>query len=131
MPSTDSISQRSAEIQAAIAAIQPAIRGLQDDTLVSLSDDTKSFVQKNLNAHNRRLDLLYKEATALDNVDRADNALALDGYPNPVILDVPTKVMEELTGQQADYAAAFGEFRVDNTEAVKGTVSLGPLVDKP
>lgn len=101
-PATDALRN---ELNAAVAKLEPQIRGLEDLSRVSLSAETMRFVRQEIDDHKRRLNLEQAALAALA-------ALDLDGYPLMPKAEVPPAVFDEMQEQIADLAAAFLEFEV-------------------
>lgn len=129
MPS-DSIDGLKQELKGAISALVQPIRGLEDLTKVSLSPEALASVQSELSRHKRRKELLEAGLSSLDALQNATATLVADGYPEPLVIEVPQAVSDELIGQQADLEAAFSQFKPE-PRAVGGTISLGTPVDNP
>lgn len=92
------------ELNAALAKLEPQIRGfralINDD---DLSQESRNFIQVELNDHVRRRDLIKSNLTTLD-------ALEGDDYPNMPVAVVPQAVFVDLAAHNSDIDAALAEF---------------------
>lgn len=127
---SDTIAGLGTELDAALAALVPKIRGLEDLTKVSLSPQPAASVQTALAAHNRRRDYIQVVKAKLADLIDARANLVDDGYPQPILATVSPSIFQEFLEQQADLAAAFGEFQQE-PKAVSGSLVLPNPTDKP
>lgn len=92
------------ELNLALAKLEPQIRGfralINDD---DLSQDSRNFIQAELNDHVRRRDLIRSVLTTMD-------ALDADDYPNMPKAVVPQAVFVDLAAHNSDIDAALAEF---------------------
>ncbi len=116
---------RRTELLAAIAVLEPQIRGLHDLITTSISDDLKAAIQHQIVVRERRDSLLHMEIAALDEVNVAQDALLADGYPalNTGVLE--PSLFQELTGEESDLDAAVAVFGQQSTISV-GTPTFTP-----
>jgi hypothetical protein len=122
--------QLRAELNAALAVLQPQIRGLHDLSAVSISADLQSSVRNEITARERRRDLIQAVLNNLDTTLSSLIALEHDGYPAlPSTQMVPAQ-FEELQGQSADLTAAIKVF-AEQPVASQMTVALGQPAEKP
>ncbi len=121
---------RRTELLAAIAVLEPQIRGLHDLMATSISPDLQAAVQHQITVRERRNSLLHAEITAMDMVNADHDALLADGYPalNDAILD--SNLMAELTGEESDLDAAVGVF-APTPQATSLSMSFGSPEPKP
>jgi len=118
------------ETEAALAVLTPQIRGLDDLSRVSLSEEALRSVALARGVHDRRRVLLQALLAALADVAMAQLALAGDGYPELPKGEVLFLVYQELEGQMADIAAAFARFEPEPV-ADRLAVVLGVPAEKP
>jgi hypothetical protein len=118
-----------AELEAALAVLEPELRGLRDLFVVSISAPLQSSVNEQILVRQRRVDLINATLAALDGVVTARTALEADGYPALPDAPLPADQFTELQGQDADFKAAIGVFEVAAATTV--TVNLGDPVPKP
>lgn len=112
-----------AELLAALAVIEPQIRGLHDLTTVSITDELKAAIEAQIGPRERRRDLIQAVLDALD-------ALEADGYPTLAPADLPANLFAELQGENTDIEAAVGVFD-EALPASHIAVVLGEPVEKP
>ncbi|CAB4192696.1 hypothetical protein UFOVP1244_66 [uncultured Caudovirales phage] len=111
-----------AELAAAIALLDPQIRGMEDLAQVSMTEETLSFVRRDFVNYSRRRTLCLAVVSALD-------ALEADGFPDVLLDHLPADNYAELQEQRADLLAAIGQF--DQALAAKIDAELGEPTDKP
>jgi hypothetical protein len=126
---TDSRSALRAELLAAIATIDPQIRGLHDIEAVSISDALRLDVQQQSQERENRRTLVQAVLNQLDSLDGALALLEADGYPTLPQLDLPDALFAELQGQLKDIEIAAALFSAE--KAAKLTVNFGQPVAKP
>ena len=99
-----------AEIQAALAVVQPQIRGLHDLLETDISPALKAVITSTVQARENRQNLLLAVIRGLDATLGALQNLDADGYP--ALPDVLLSVDEatELSGEKTDLEAAIGIF---------------------
>lgn len=119
---------RRAELLAAIAVLEPQIRGLKDLMGASISDDLKAAVQHQIVVREQRHGLLVGEIATLDQVNMAQDALLADGYPTLDTSILESRLFQELTGEESDLDAAIAVFAGQNPQATGLAVSLGQPV---
>lgn len=118
-----------AELLAALAVLYPQIRGLEDLGHVSISGELASSVAAQLEAHVRRRDLIQATLDGLDAVLAQRDALAVDGYPETPLADIPINLFRELQGEMDDLVKAAAIFEAEPPPTA--TVALGEPTDKP
>lgn len=116
---------RRAELLAAIAVLEPQIRGLQDLMGTSISGDLKNAIQHQIDVRTHRHGLLVGEIATLDQVNMAQDALLADGYPTLDTSVLESRLFQELTGEESDLDAAVAVFGQQATIAV-GTPTFTP-----
>lgn len=116
---------RRAELLAAIAVLEPQIRGLHDLMTTSISADLKNAIQHQIDVRERRHELLVGEIAMLNQVNMAQDALVADGYPalNTGVLE--PSLFQELSGEESDLDAAVAVFGQQATISV-GTPTFTP-----
>lgn len=119
------------EINKAIAALDPEVRGLDDLTKVSLSSATLAVVADAKESHRRRRELLNVVIQDLDQLENALTNLTNDGYPALPKSNVDELVFAELQGQLADLQSAIAQFQPAEAKAATLTLALGPPTKKP
>lgn len=114
-----------AELDAALAAIDPQIRGLRDllelDIASAAVHDT---YQAEFDILSQRRTLIAHVLAALDSVVAAMDALEADGYPNIAQVPVDAAIFDEMSGEISDMEAAFKLFAA-RLAASKLAVNLG------
>lgn len=121
----DLISNLLEEFQAAIAVLDPQIRGLTDLAVpgVSISDGLRTEVQGQIAERDQRKTLIENAAAAL-------NALVADGYPDLPQDTIDQALYTELQGQMDDQKAAASVFEA-TPAAATATITFGQPVSKP
>lgn len=119
-----------AELNAAIAVIDPQIRGLHDIAVVSISATLLTEVNKEIFDRERRRVLLQNAINCLNATNDAMTALQRDGYPALPDEPLSSTSYAELQGQSNDFDAAIGVF-VAETPASNVSIGLGSPADKP
>lgn len=102
-----------AELAAAIAVINPKIRGLQELLAVPfISEALAAHIRDELEADQRRLNLLHTVLARLDDVVDALVELEATGYPTVPPVTLPTPLLDELQAMLADLQQAAQIFSV-------------------
>jgi hypothetical protein len=120
-----------AELEAALAVLEPELRGLRDLFVVSVSPALQSSINDQILVRQRRVDLINATLAALDSAVAARTALEADGYPALPDAPLPADQFTELQGQDADLQAAIGVFEEAPPPATTLTVNLGEPIPKP
>ena len=102
------------ELAAALAALEPQIKGLQGLAATGVSSETVAVL-------NREASTQIERRQLIENVQTAIGALQANGYPNVPLVSAPSHVIAELQDQQAADAAAIGLF--NEVVAVTGDTS--------
>ncbi len=100
-----------AEIQTAVDALEPIIRGLQDFAKMSISPDAIKAINAELVVRQRRLDLLNTLLASMGSVISNLNALYTDGYPTFSPNQGAQAVFQEIQTETADLQLASNLFR--------------------
>jgi hypothetical protein len=129
MPHPDDAAYR-AELEAALAALEPQLRGLHDLLHVSISSQLIAEINHAINEREERKRLIYDVIAALDAIAAADAALMADGYPDLPPAQLDAALFNELQGQEADLDAAIEVF-VPPQQAATMTIGLGSPEPKP
>lgn len=98
-----------AELTAALAVIEPQIRGLE--ALIKfpqISPDTASAILNVIDIRVRRRRLIATALASLDLVVEAEAALEMDGYPALGAIPVLASIEEEILQDLMDLEAAVG-----------------------
>lgn len=120
------------EMTQALAVIEPQIRGLDDLTHVSLSNETLGAIRTADDNRKRRRGYLTQVIAALEALQRALDNLTTDGYPAVPKSDVTAEIFAELEGQRADEAAALAQFQQEAAPVADVlTIDLGQPANKP
>jgi len=119
-----------AELDAAIAVIDPQIRGLHDIAVVSITTNLLIEVNKEISDRERRRVLLQNAINCLNAANEAMTALEHDGYPELPPEQLSSTNYAELQGQSSDFDAAIGVF-VPEAKAATVSIGLGNPEDKP
>jgi len=119
----DSIPALDAELTAALAVLEPQIRGLTDLTGIPASAELTAGIQGSLAAHTRRRDLITAADAALD-------ALEADGYPNPVRSLISAGAFLELAGQILDQEAATAVFEAKPIMQITGDLAAAIVTEQ-
>lgn len=104
-----------AELNAAIAVLDPQIRGLDDMEHVSVSPELRAQFSATKKARIRRRDLCQAVLNNLDATFNAIKALEADGYPNLPPVAISPNLMTELGGQDSDLDEAIKLFEEDKS----------------
>ncbi len=116
------------ELAAALALLEPQIRGLEDILHIPPSKDLGAIVAEELRALRRRRDLILATIGALDTVVGARENLVADGYPTVMEVQVPEALFQELKAEVSDVEAAAAMFEA---AAANVAIALGTPEDKP
>ena len=117
-----------AEYEAALAALEPQIRGLIDLIKTATSAELQTSLQAELDQLKERRKLLNNGIAALDEITAAQEALAADGYPAVPMAVLSAPTLEELNAEVKDIEAAQALFEAG---AEKIEIHLGVPTDKP
>lgn len=99
-----------AELLAALAVVEPQVRGLRDFSKVSLSPETIEAIRIQIEARSARANKIHSVLAALDAVVTARAALELDGYPALEHAEVFTTIYKEIQEQRRELELAAGIF---------------------
>ena len=105
-----------AELLAALAVIEPQIRGLEALLKFPISSDTEAGIMAAIDLRTRRRDLIRAELDALDAGAAAQMALEADGYPALDPMPVAPEMVQEILRDLADLEAAIGVFTQGHPE---------------
>jgi hypothetical protein len=111
----------SAQLAAARAVLAPQIRGLADLAATSVSTDLRVKLEEVRQARQRRDDLIASAEAARDAYIATLERLEDDGYPALPTIPVLGSLMNEITEENADLAAATAIFR----DATAATMAIG------
>ncbi len=117
-----------AELEAALAVIEPQIRGLHDLAEIPSPADLLTEVAEQIAFREHRRSLIRGVVDALDQVIVALDLLEADGYPDLPDEMVSQQVLDELDREIADLEAAREVFEI--SVAARAIVGLGLPVDK-
>lgn len=117
---------RRAELNAALAVVNPQIRGLQDLSVTSISAELKAQIALQVDARSRRVTLINAELAALDTAVQAMNNLEADGYPDLPATPIIGSLFEELHEENADLTAALAVFASEQITAGPMTMTANP-----
>jgi hypothetical protein len=117
-----------AELEAALAVIEPQIRGLNDLLNVSISGELAASIRGELAEREHRRDLIVAAIACLDALQAAMDALEADGYPALPPATIIASQYAELQGQASDLTTAVAVF---DEQASQLTVGLGTPAAKP
>jgi hypothetical protein len=109
-----------ADLEAALAILDPQIRGLNDLSHTSISPALLVEVEAQITARVHRHDLIQAVLDSLDAVDERLSALDADGYPVLPAAPVMGSLFSELQEEKSDLAAAIAVFATEQ-------ISAGPL----
>ena len=118
-----------AEIDAAVAVMEPQLRGLEDLARIDAPAEVIALVNAQLAKHKHRYDLLLAVLQALDSVAAARQELDDDGYPAIPSVPTGTDVMGEFKEEMSDIEAAAALF-TDSVRASGLGIELGPPKEK-
>lgn len=99
------------ELLAALAVVQPQIRGLEKIVNDLPIDPALTAVQEQIVGRKRRRDLIKAVLQKLDELLAALQALYDDGYPKLDQTEVPDEILAELVAEEEDIAAGVGVFK--------------------
>jgi hypothetical protein len=119
-----------AEYEAALAAINPEIRGLHYVANDSVSSELITNYNEQIVEREHRRDLIQAAVDSLDFVVVARRTLAADGYPILPKIQLSTELYQEAKRQNSDTDAALGIFESPPV-ASRISAELGPPADKP
>lgn len=119
-----------AELLAALAVIEPQIRGLHDLMTVSITPELRAEIEVETVKRERRRDLIQTTLNQLDATNVAHDALEADGYPALPPVELPPDLFSELRGEESDLDAAVGIFE-ERGPATTITIDLGTPAEKP
>jgi hypothetical protein len=103
------------QLNAALAALAPTLRGLQDLTGVNLSADLMAFITAQIAYRQMRETLINAVLAALDAAETAYQNLVADGYPNLPVVAIPGSLLAELNEEIADVSSATAIFSTAET----------------
>ena len=118
-----------AELMAALAVLEPQIRGLHDLAVVSISSELAAAIQEQIAEREKRQSLLRAALASLDSVVSALDMLFQDGYPALPDAFLDPALLAELHEEHADLDAASGIFVPNVAAAI--SIDLGNPVEKP
>jgi hypothetical protein len=118
-----------AELEAALAVLEPQIRGLHDLLTVSISSQLRDEIQHEITARERRKALIQDMLTAMDNAVAVNQALIADGYPALPPTQLSPPLFSELQGQEDDLTSAVSVFAGPPPASVM-TIGLGEPTPK-
>lgn len=117
-----------AELMAALAVIDPQIRGLDDVAIVSVSADLAQELTHESGRRKHRRDLIQQVLGDLDRTLEDLVRLEEDGYPNLAKIPLTQALLQELQVEQSDISAAVGVFGPEGATQLR--VTLGEPADK-
>ncbi len=117
-----------AELEAALAVLDPQIRGLHDLAVVSISAELAAAIQQQIAEREKRQQLLRAALASLDGVVTALDMLFQDGYPALPDAFLDPNLLAELHDEDADLDAASGIFVPNVAAAI--SIDLGNPVEK-
>lgn len=115
-----------AELIAAMAVLNPQIRGLHDLETVSISAELKATVTGQVADRERRRDLIQAVLTCLDQTLAALRLLEQDGYPALPAAPIMGSLFSELQEENSDLAAAIAVFATEQIAAGPLTQTANP-----
>lgn len=118
-----------AELEAALAVLEPQIRGLHDLANDRISNELLQFYNSSIAVHERRRDLILRELTKLDDALSGRVDLENDGYPSLPTVELPNSLFQELQEQVRDISAGAGVFELLEL-ASQLKVTIGTPEDK-
>lgn len=118
-----------AELNAALAVLEPQIRGTDDIAHVSVSKGLRAADEQLRDDRMRRQGLINEVLKQLDETAAAITALKNDGYPNLPQMELTPELWEELKTQKADLDSAFALFK-QQEQASNIAIELGAPVAK-
>lgn len=119
-----------AELEAALAVIEPQIRGLHDLMTVSITEELRAEIEAQIEVRERRANLIQAVLDQLDATNAAQAALEADGYPTLLNAELPPGLFTELQGEETDLDAAVAVFEKAGP-ATTVTIELGEPAEKP
>ncbi len=127
---SDSIAERRAQWEGALAIINPQIRGLEDQVHDALSDDLRIALSQRLAALKDQQYLINQAQAKQDAADAAQATLEASGFPALPDSEIAPELLEELQREVADSLAALSGFEA-LAQAASLNVSLGAPQSKP
>jgi hypothetical protein len=119
-----------AEMQAALDALEPEVRGLQELKAIAISSSARLAVSTQIDIRTRRRNLLGAVVAALDAVVASRASLVADGYPAMQKAAVFGPVFDEIRAQSGDIAVAAGLFVSEDTPTAI-SLDVADAVHKP
>jgi len=116
------------EYEAALAVLEPQIRGLNDLATVSISMDLKQEVARQIEIRGRRKMRIKAILDAFDLILELRTALERDGYPRIEDSRLPDNLFQELSGENSDLDAAASVFKPEGASEL--SVNLGAAAPK-
>lgn len=95
-----------AELDAALAVLEPQIRGLGYYSSISSDEDLKRELDEQKRVRMRRRDKIQAVLEDLDNVVEGIQSLKADGYPNFPPVNIDPRLFTELQNEDSDLDAA-------------------------
>ena len=112
-----------AEYEAALAILDPQIRGLEDIATMSISADLLAQIQNQIAARIQRQTLIKNVINRLNSVIEAITTLLEDGYPNLPAAAITDLLFAELKEENRDLVAAMNVFTSLTGVAFDSTVA--------
>lgn len=130
-PPTDPNPALRAQLMAALAVLEPQIRGLIDLRATPEQVDLSTLVTAQITAYQNRQALIQNVLNDLNQAVVDMQALEADGYPDWTPTTIPTSTYAELTSEMADLAAAAATFVPVGQLITVGPMTLTPNPDPP
>lgn len=112
------------ELKAALATLDPQIRGLEDYAAVSITTELRSAFTDQVSIRKQRRGLIQAVLNNLDKTLAAIQALEADGYPTLSSAELPAALFSEFQSENSDLASAIAIF-APIPPATTLTVELG------
>ena len=116
------------ELNAALAVLEPQLRGLRDMEHDEISSDLKSAIDNTIEARERRENLIGAVLASINQAQRDYDAMVADGYPELPQVKIPESTFKELSGEVSDTQAAASVF-VAIPQATSISIGIGAPVE--
>ena len=119
-----------ASFNAALAILEPQLRGLIDVSSLAISTELRQEITTEAGRRERRKALILAVLAAFDAVAKALHDLDEDGYPDFPAHKIAKRLVDEINADHADIHNATSLFEPADP-ATKVEVNLGDPADKP
>lgn len=118
-PPTDPNPTLRAQLMASLAVIEPQIRGLIDLRATPEAVDLSTAMTAQITQYQNRQALIQNVINDLNQAQVDMLALEANGWPAPIITELPPSTFAELISEMSDLAAAAATFAANGPAAVE------------